>query len=233
MDGDIDFGQMFKAPLVNTTVTTFQLPIGSGPAKILLVSDTHLGGSERVPMAKAINDFIAALKDVVNAEGGITHICHLGDLVDGRIPNGHVQLKEVLGKMAEFNMPVYAIGGNHDREFFDDLSWPGDPNVTPIKELAMLIEYNGQKIYLAHDLANNYRVRDLARSFNSWLKRGCKLRPEDWLVTGHCHVGLICGSSKVSCVGQFSPEINQFGYSILELNPDGMMITNKHPMGKK
>lgn len=226
------FGQVFQCPLVNTTVSVYNIPDVQAQMKILLISDTHIGAT--MDVEKATTLFIDCLREVISQEG-ITHICHLGDLVDGTLMDGKYVLPRVLKRLSEFELPVYAIGGNHDREFFAGMSWEGDAFVVPSKQLAMLVEYNGTKVYLAHDLANNYRVRDaFAYSFVSWIKDGCKktIRPEDWLVTGHTHTGLLSHAARISCVGQFSPEIKSFGYGVLEVGPDGILISNKYMTGR-
>ena len=227
------FGQIFDCPLVNTNVTTFPLPLDkSTPARILLISDTHLGAA--MDVTSAIDLFIKTVTEVVKSEN-ITHICHLGDLVDGSLPNGTTVLEMVLKRLASLKLPVWAIGGNHDREFFSDLRMDQDPYVKPLQELAMTIERGKDKMFLAHDLANNYRVRDqFAFSFFSWIKDGCKahIKPADWLVCGHAHTGLVSHASKLACVGQFSPEINTFGYGVLDVKPDGIVLSVNYLVGK-
>lgn len=228
-----NFGQIFQCPLVNTTVTSYPLPVDkSSPMRILLISDTHLGAS--VDVSKAIDLYMKALVDVIKAER-ITHVCHLGDLVDGSLSNGTAVLGVVLQKMADLKIPVWAIGGNHDREFFNDLKIDKIPGVTPLRELAMTIESGSDKVFLAHDLANNYRVRDqFAYSFISWIKEGCKayIKPTDWLVCGHAHTGLLSHASKLACVGQFSPEIGAFGYGVLNVNGSGIVLSVNYQVSK-
>lgn len=161
-------------------------------------------------------------------------VCHLGDLVDGSLPQGEEVLELVLRQFMTLRVPVYCIGGNHDREFFSKVNWPSGSNVHISQALAMVISIpNGQKdplkIFLAHDLANNYRVRDqYAFAFISWIKDGCKntIKPSDWLLTGHIHTTLISHSNKLGCVGQFSPENGVYACTILDLGSEVAIRTH-------
>ena len=229
-----NFGQIFQCPLVNQTVTAFPMPIDKGrEMRILLISDTHLGATGELKEGLAY--YMSVLSELVKSEG-ITHICHLGDLVDGTLSNGSAVLAIVLKQMATLKIPVFAIGGNHDREFFAGLRMDKDPYVTPLSDLAILVEAGPDRVFLAHDLGNNYRVRDqFAFSFVSWIKNGCQkhIKPTDWLVTGHTHTGLISHASRVACVGQFSPPIDAYGYGLLEVKPTGIVINTKYMVGKK
>lgn len=232
---NLNFGQVFQCPLVNTTVNAYKIPLSESTKRILLVSDTHLGAT--IPAEQAITLFSNELSTIIKKEG-ITMICHLGDLVDGTFTEnmGTKVLNDVLTKVSELQIPFYVFGGNHDRDFFTPLKFPKNPFVTPLKENAVVFELpprgkeEPQKIFLAHDLLNNYRVRDqYAYSFVSWIKQGCKqyIKPTDWLLTGHTHTSLISYPSRLGCVGQFSPEINVFGYAVLEIDQRDVCISAK------
>lgn len=215
---EASFGQLFQCPLVCTDLSAFTVPIPEdSPARVLLVSDTHLGAT--IDWRRSLDMFMEHIRAVIAAES-ITHICHLGDLCDGSLTNGAVVLPEALGRLNELGLPVFVIGGNHDRELYGGLKWPSDTNVTPVAPCnAMLIERGGLKLYLAHDLQNNYRIRcKFAFSFVTWLKEGNKkIRKEDWLIIGHTHTSIITPWERVGCIGQFSPEINACGYGIIDM----------------
>lgn len=231
---NLNFGQVFQCTLVNDIVNPYVIPLSKTPMRILLVSDTHLGAT--VDPNRAISMLYNELSELVKTEK-VTMICHLGDLVDGTMIEGTKVLSNVLTKMTELKVPFYVIGGNHDRDFFTTLQWKKNQYVTPLKENAILFELpktnpkeEPQKIYLAHDLLNNYRVRDqFAFSFIAWIKDGCKkyIKPTDWLITGHTHTSLISYPTRIACVGQFSPEINVFGYAILEFVDGKVSIATK------
>ena len=230
----LSFGQIFQCPLVNTTVTSFSLPIDTTKvSRILLLSDTHLGADRQ--LKQGLESYMAALQELCTAENP-THICHLGDLIDGTVPNGSAVLGIVLKRMSSLKIPTWAIGGNHDREFFASLKMEKDPYVTPLSHFAMCIDKSPERVFLAHDIGNNYRVRDqFAYSFVTWVKDGCskQITPNDWLVIGHTHTGLVSPTSRVACVGQFSPPIGAFGYAILEIRPDGVSVNTKYMIGRE
>lgn len=219
-----DFGSIFGVPLVNDRVTSFvYVPPSGKTMKALLVSDCHLGAYVQIDVA--INLLIDSINALIESENA-TVLFILGDLVDGT--QNEVVYKNVLQELTKITIPVYVIGGNHDREFLSLTKWPSGTNVTVTEALTiqMTASLPGKpdiKVFLAHDLLNNYRVRDPhAFFFIDWIKKGCRkyIKPEDWLITGHTHTGLISHASRIACVGQFSPEIKAFGYATLQFNAD-------------
>ncbi|KAH0789871.1 Ser/Thr protein phosphatase [Histomonas meleagridis] len=238
---NVSFGQIFACELVNTKVIPFKLPlIPNKPERILILSDTHIGAY--IAPEKSIPLFLRELQNVINIEQP-TIICHLGDIVNGSFPNGATILQDVLTKMNDFKIPIYAIGGNHDRDYFASLipRWKNPQFIHPLKENAILLTTpagpthpNPTNMYLAHDLLNNYRVRDqFALSFLTWIKNGCKINSADWLITGHTHTSLLSFATRTACVGQFSPEINVFGYTIIGINGENVSIETKYMPGKQ
>lgn len=234
---DLDFGHMFDCPLVNTKLRQLKFPIKAEvTARILIISDSHLG-AVREPEAEK-QKFYADVAAVVAAESP-THFFHLGDVVQGLIPDGARHLQDVLMNFAQFKIPTWVLGGNHDREFGSLVKLPRS-SVTLCTENAILLDIQGTasrkpiRIFLAHDLENNYRVRDqLAFSFLTWMKAGFSksIGAEDWLITGHCHYSFISRQCKVACVGQFSPEIGAWGYAMITV-ADRVTIELKNCIGK-
>jgi predicted phosphodiesterase len=229
----MNFGQLFQCPLVNTSVNPTVISVDGGePIKMLLLSDTHLGATGAANVNKCIDVFLTEV-GIIKKQEGITHICHLGDLLDGTILDIQPLKRALLG-LAALGVPVYAIGGNHDRPLFAQLPKDMARNLYITTELAWLMDIKprpgrrAQKIFLAHDLGNNYRVRDqCAWLFLMWIKDACKgsIRPTDWLVTGHCHCAFVSQDRRLACVGQFSPEISAYGYGILEIDTTVSVMT--------
>jgi DNA repair exonuclease SbcCD nuclease subunit len=236
----MSFGQIFQCPLVNTTVNPVAIQIDQKkPMRLLLLSDTHLGATDASNVNKSIDLFLTEVGSLIEREH-ITHICHLGDLLDGTIVDPEPLKRALLG-LGTLGLPVYAMGGNHDREVFTKL--PKDLNKKNIfitNEMAMVLDIparpgrKAQKIFLAHDLGNNYRVRDqFAFLFLMWIKNACHptIKPSDWLLTGHCHGALLSHENRVGCVGQFSPEISAYGYGIVEIGAS-VNICTKYNISK-
>jgi predicted phosphodiesterase len=229
----LNFGEQFRCDLIipPKPVCPVSIPVTSNPMRLLLVSDSHIGAA--LDPSQSIPQFLRALEQIARREQA-THIVHLGDLVQGQfLPEiGGVLISEVVKGMNELHIPTWLIGGNHDREFVQVATWPKAPSVTRVTELALVIDVpgpSGQRIFLSHDLGNNYRVRDyFAFSFLSWIKNGFKalIKPTDWLLTGHCHTSFLSAESRLGCVGQFAPEISAYAYTILEVG-EGVSVNLK------
>jgi predicted phosphodiesterase len=223
---NLTFPAIFQAPLVTQGFSPLILTVPrTPPSRILLLSDTHLGASGPIESEKT--RFISELAALIARER-ITHVFHLGDLVNGTFPNGAPHVSDVLSRMEGLDIPVTLIGGNHDREYVAACTRPLSPLIRVVKHLAIRLDFppatggvNGQRIFLAHDLGNNYRVRDqFTYLFLHWLKTSYPkvIREQDWLLMGHCHMGFLSTTSKLGCVGQFSPEINTRAYGIIEVD---------------
>lgn len=217
------FGELFNTPLFNTKVSIYNLNIDINvDQKILLISDCHI---QDIPLFKA------ELKNLINKEQP-TILLVLGDLVNGSWPKGPAVLQDLMFEFQNYSIPTYIIGGNHDRAYVDvNQSIQG---VTLIKDTAILLKIHQQqanllKIYFAHDLLNNFRVRDKhAFSFFDWIKSGAeKINSEDWLICGHAHTSLLSNSIRCACIGQYSPENNIRCYSILEIINKNAKLSEK------
>jgi hypothetical protein len=164
----------------------------------------------------------------------------MGDLIQGQFPPaiGGALVTEVVRGLDQLKIPTWVIGGNHDREYVDLAMWPPTQYVKKVTELAMVIDPPGKpprdRIFISHDLGNNYRVRDhFAYSFLTWIKNAFKtlIKPTDWLVTGHCHTGFLSFESRLACVGQFAPEIKAYGYTVLEVGEEVTFNLKYLPQG--
>lgn len=230
-----DFGNIFSCSLVNTALKPFAVPIANTKMRILFVSDTHMG--KAIPFEQSLEIFYNELSQLVQDEQ-ITMICHLGDLIDSSVENATTRAKEAFLKLTDLHIPLYFIGGNHDRFTLELLNLGDNEYITPLREEnAILFEIPSKtegepamKFYFAHDLQNNYRVVDkVAVLYVNWLKEGFadSIAPTDWLITGHTHVSTICPLTRIGCVGQFSPEMNSFAYGVLEIDQGNATFCNK------
>jgi hypothetical protein len=55
---------------------------------------------------------------------------------------------------------------------------------------------------------------------------------QDWLLTGHCHMGFVSAGSRLGCVGQFSPEIRARTYGVLTIDEKSVDFRLKQPIVK-
>lgn len=214
-------------PLPNSEVTYYELRLDFREMhRFLLISDCHIHSD--------IETWFLELKKVLEKEKA-TRLFILGDLIDGSLPNGDFLLKTAIKELETLPINVYLIGGNHDRGWVNASQWTQGSNVTIVKDWSILIQIPQKevnhplKIYLAHELGNNIRVRDkLAVHYFEWVKNGCRaIKPSDWLICGHAHTSIISRRSKLACIGQFSPEINNWAYSILTIEDSKPSLTGK------
>lgn len=235
------FGQLFRCELINNTINPYLITLDNNlKHRILIISDTHLGAS--LLFSKSCDLFIEELKNLIEKENP-TMIFHLGDLVNGTFTEGSNLLSDVLIKMNTLGVPIYYIGGNHDRDYLNGLlpKWNPLEYITPLPNNTIKISVppsarrpNPTNLFFAHDLNNNYRVRDQhALSFVNWIKLGSNgIKVEDWLIIGHTHSQLTSFTSRTMCVGQFSPEINIYCYSIIDIDDTDLSLTTKCFPGK-
>jgi predicted phosphodiesterase len=224
--GAASFGDIFgcEALLPPTPVQPFSFPITRDhPMRILLVSDSHIGAE--LPVRDSIPQYLKELTSLIELER-ITHLIHLGDVIQGDFDQyeGADYVSQVVTEMNKLSVPSWVIGGNHDRDYVRTAAWRNVSQVTRIDELAIFLDISEARpptrIFLSHDMGNNYRVRDpLAFSFISWIKDAFKtvIGPNDWYLTGHCHTTFCSLPSKLGCIGQFAPEIGAYAYTVLEI----------------
>lgn len=219
------YGDLLGVPLENTQVSIYDLDIDlTKKQKILLISDCHI--------QKQLRLFQTELDKLINKENS-TILMILGDLINGCWDQGVAALFELMKHLQKLNIPVYIIGGNHDRVYVDQLS--SIPGIILVRDICMKLSIprpqlsHPMKIYFAHDLCNNFRVRDkLAMSFFEWIKTGVeKIQKEDWLICGHAHTSFLSQGIRCACIGQFSPENNSYCYSILDIDGDKVQMTEK------
>ena len=218
------FGDLYQCPFVNITLTETPIPI-IPKMKILLISDTHLGSE--IDFNLALEKFISELKNLVEVVKP-THIFHLGDLVDGTFTPtaGGFNLSTALNKLNELAIPIYVIGGNHDRLYASQVNFSNTQYITLSQKYSLSLTIPPQsnsnkptKIYFAHDLGNNYKARyPASKPFVRWIKAGCRISKRDWLICGHTHESFLVKDECFSCIGQFSPECNNSCYGIIEID---------------
>ncbi|EAY05853.1 Ser/Thr protein phosphatase, putative [Trichomonas vaginalis G3] len=219
------YGDLFGVPLENTSVTIYDLNIDlTVNHRILLISDCHIFNNPQL--------FLTELQSLINKENP-TDLFILGDLINGNWVQGSRVLFQLMQRFQQLKISVFIIGGNHDRYYVEENS--SIPGVTLVRDLCMRLSLPQEgishplNIYFAHDLCNNFRVRDKhAFSFFEWIKSGVeKIQKEDWLICGHAHTSLLSRDVRIACIGQYSPENNSYGYSILEIIDSKAKLSEK------
>jgi calcineurin-like phosphoesterase family protein len=146
----------------------------------------------------------ASLLCGVIAAERVTHVVHLGDLVDCGLQSAESHLQQVLDELATLPVPIWLIGGNHGRNFFEFVG----RREHPAKQMVSVSSWRTTWVMIT------------GFPFVHWIKEAVSpaIDPKvDWLVTGHCHIQFISTECKIACVGQFSPEINAYSYAVLEV----------------
>ena len=221
------FQSFYDFPLANANNTFTEISLDFKDSyKFLLISDCHIGDQ--------IDIWFNELKQIIEKEKP-TNIIVLGDLIDGHVPNGESLMLQVFSLLKTLPFQIYVIGGNHDRIYIENINWSNGTNIHLIDSWSILIQVpqsevsHPLRIFLAHELGNNYRVRDrTAFQFFKWLKNGAKdIRSPDWLICGHAHTSLLSREAKVVCIGQYSPQRNKRAYSLLTIENGIPSITGK------
>ncbi len=96
-------------------------------ASFIHVADTHLG-YEQYGVRERFNDFSRAFWDILQdaIERKVTFVVIAGDLFNKRAIDAQTLIHAIEGlrKLKEYNIPVIAIEGNHDRSYYrDGISW--------------------------------------------------------------------------------------------------------------
>ena len=218
----------YDYPLANATTTFTEISLDMNDRyKFLLISDCHT-------FEKDLHFWFDELKKVIEKENP-TNLIILGDLIDGSVANGVSIMAQAFSLLKSLPFQIYVIGGNHDRELVSHIKWPEKGNIHLIDTWSILFQIpqpsvnHPLRIFLAHDLGNNYRVRDkIAFQFFQWIKGGSKgIKNPDWLICGHAHTSIVSRDSKIVCIGQFSPRIERRAYTILSIDQGKPSVTCK------
>jgi hypothetical protein len=205
---DLPFGQIFQAVFTQVPIRPVTIgPSGPKPRRILLIANTNLGANS--PQAAKLSTFVSALSGLVRSEQ-ITHIVHLGNLVDRGAPNSLHLLDSAIAELGKLRVPTWLLGGDGDRELIGHLTGGNRRgSVTIVREIAIVVELSGgRKLWLTHDLGNPHPVTDqFAWSYAWWLKENAaqEIQKEDWLIIGHCRTQLLSAGALIGAVGQFAP----------------------------
>ncbi|KAH3744201.1 hypothetical protein Pelo_14406 [Pelomyxa schiedti] len=167
----------------------------------LIVADLHISPGayhSEAEQQRALMDIPAIVQ-----KHGVEQIIILGDLFQMVAYPGYPELYlDVIDKLVACNVPIIAIGGNHDRQWFDlyKNDWIARAHgLLSIYSEVMLELHNTcasegvdpselQRAYLTHDGGNGQWITPKQReSFVMGLRSCNGIRPTDLLVCGHVH----------------------------------------------
>eukprot|EP00727_Mastigamoeba_balamuthi_P005063 m51a1_g14555 hypothetical protein (338) ;mRNA; r:1015689-1017515 len=189
-------------------------PADGGPWKALLVGDLHLG---QTPGASYFTDAaqlraIEALPGIVRSQG-VRQAFVLGDLFHSTASLDTQWSADRIARIVELlsPLPVYIIGGNHDRYWFSSCADKWRTAVGPTLRvfsgaelLLALRSSTGARVLLTHDGGNNLRLLPgQVAPFVLGLKIANGLERSEWLVTAHTHSAVLVDKWRCASVGSF------------------------------
>lgn len=199
--------------------------------KALLISDQHFG--KTLPLTQSLPQCLKNLMTIIMREN-INTLFLLGDLIhiedEKATKHNKDTLLKVIGAFEQIPIPVFIMGGEHDRKLLWDCKYnkPGS-NVHIVYDYLVQLSHPNpqlgtlQNVFLAHDFNNPYSLKpDEVESFVVELKHSLSdfVKPEDYLIIGHCHQFANNEQAKAASLREFSPDLHHNGYAILTCNPN-------------
>jgi predicted phosphodiesterase len=216
--------------LRNTEATVHEIPPSLTTGKLgLILSDQHFGRHSR-----GLGDLDPFLQEFRLLFSHIKpdYLLLLGDTLDWYCENPPAALQTLLENLEQFEIPVFLIGGNHDRSYIEAYTRE-HRQVTIVKQdLALGITTAGtngpwNRIVFAHDLKNDFQVDPPdAGIFVWWMKEVFQaiVRPQELFFIGHTHQDIWDKKHRCGCVGRFAPAGGEFKWAVVTEN-NGFTLT--------
>lgn len=188
----------------------------------VVITDQHFG--RYMQFKKSFPVFKSKLEALLDKTHA-TCLFMLGDTIDYHSRNWEESTKEVFNYLENLKIPVFLIGGNHDKERLLSLNYDFSKNLIFVNDTFIRVKhsnYNGENysgILMGHDLGNDFQVdppdapiyvkwmRDV---FTKYFNKG------EMMLLGHTHQNIsICQSESYS-IKQFSPDFQSYQYALIE-----------------
>lgn len=224
----IDFYFSNVTNTLKTDIIPLDLKLNN--SKILLISDFHLGKKGNIE--QDIKDMLEEMKRLFVIEKP-DYIFILGDMIDGVCPTPAYSYYSLVKNLQYMYKYFNIIGGNHDRHLAEAIK--ANANFSKFINIITdpyIILPTKPKIYLAHDLLHNLRVRDsVVYNYVDHLRSLIKqIEPDDYFLIGHAHTQISTHNDKTFCIGQFSTVFNRTEYTtIITRNSKPFISLNKLP----
>jgi predicted phosphodiesterase len=210
--------------LMNTKATVYEIPPSVTTAKLgLIISDQHFGQyADGIPQIQAFLQEFRLLLSHVKPD----YLLLLGDTLDAHCANPDAVLQNFLENLEQFQIPIFLLAGNHDRDIFQQYS-RHHPWVTIVRcDLAVGATATGsdggwKRIVFGHDLMNNFLVHPSDASvFVWWMKAVFHeiVGPNELLFLGHTHQNIWDEEHKCGSVGRFAPAAGHYRWAVVREN---------------
>jgi predicted phosphodiesterase len=207
--------------LENTIATVYEIPPSITTGTIgLVVSDQHIGRNGDPTLD--VESFVGEL-GILISHFDPNYVLMLGDTLQWNCSNPFPTLHSIFEQLSEFRIPIFVLGGNHDRGILK--SYPHEhERVTLVRDaLTIGITATGHdqgygRIIFGHDLGNTFGVnpRDV-HVFVWWMKEVFRsiVGAEDLLFLGHTHQNIWDSEHKCCSVGMFAPQHNKRKWGVI------------------
>ncbi|EAY22178.1 Ser/Thr protein phosphatase, putative [Trichomonas vaginalis G3] len=210
--------------LINKVATAFHVPknVVTG-MRALIVSDAHF--DKTLTLSRTLPKYIKSLSSIIIRDK-LNTVFVLGDMIQNDDDITMEKLQSIITAFELLPVPVYIIGGNHERSLLWDLKYNKQgSNVTIVYDLCICLTYPTQppsrtppRVFLAHDLKNNFQLQpEEGESFVATLKKEFVdlIHHEDYLVTGHTHKTINNEEERYASVGAYSEDLHRSSYAML------------------
>lgn len=210
--------------LINKVATAYHIPknIVNG-MRALIVSDAHF--DKTLTLSRTLPKYIKSLSSIIIREK-LNTVFVLGDLIQNDDDISLEKLNSIVTAFELLPVPVYIIGGNHERSLLWELKYNKQgSNVRIVYDLCICLEYpthppprTPPRVFLAHDLKNNFQLQpEDGEEFVAALKKGFVdlIHHEDYLIVGHTHKTINNEEDRYASVGAYSEDLHRTSYAML------------------
>jgi DNA repair exonuclease SbcCD nuclease subunit len=149
-------------------------------------------------------------------------------------------LVEIYGKLERFNLPVFALQGNHEARYWRNFGKAYNGNFVRLLREAVIkvVPGNGTRnIVLGHDLSHNMHVHE-PREVRQWFQLLRTLyaniiEPDAMFVLGHVHQRRVATDGLTFTVKPFSVDLCSYQYAIIEFNQEKVLDVIVHDFDPK
>lgn len=188
----------------------------------LVITDQHLG--KFISFNSGFPKFKSKL-DSLLSQTKATCLFMLGDTIDYRCRDYSSAFNTVFNYLETLQIPVFLLGGNHDKERIQKLHYKFDKNLKFIEDTFIRVSHpspNGEKysaIIMGHDLGNNFQVDPCdAPTYVKWMGDVFNkyFKPSEMMLLGHTHQNISIPENESYSIMQFSPDFRSFQYAIIK-----------------
>lgn len=211
-----------KGLLTTTQGTYYSIPRDIIEGMIaLVITDLHFNKhkdlSQSIP--HTLKEILALIK-----KHNANVLFVLGDVIQGSNKKGSLLVPIVCHAFEQLPIPVYLIGGNHDRGYYRSAKYDcSKSNLKIIHDKMMLLEHPNpepglrKRVFLAHEMGNNRKLTDsqIPIFLKALKDTFTVIRPDDYLLTGHTHATKILESENLASVLNYSYDLKSDGYALI------------------